>query len=264
MFFTSRISLSLNLVLYNLSVMIRVSMLIFLGLIFVSQEVNAQEIERSVIGVAGSEGINGKTALNSTVGEAVIRTLDNNPYYYTQGFQQPIFFQDTISYNIVVEPASCVGQDNGFARVENITGCEAPYTILWSNSKNGEYNGNLSPGSYFVQISSANGCTSHNYRFKVGLISSEPCLIKFYSGFTPNNDGFNDTWIIDNVNLYPENEINIYNRLGSRVYKAKNYDNDRVVWRGQNLSGEDSPSDTYFFVFEADDIIEKGWIELTR
>lgn len=242
----------------------RIGIMIFCGLVFIANKANAQEIERSVIGVTGSEGGSGKTTLNSTIGEAVIQTLDNNPYYYTQGFQQPTIVQDTIAYEIIVEPASCASQNNGFARIKNITGCEEPYTILWSNAKTGEYNGSLTSGEYSVQISSGNGCTSQNFRFKVGLISAEPCLIKFYSGFTPNNDGINDAWTIDNIDAYSENEVSIYNRLGNKIYTGKNYDNNKVVWRGQNLSGGDSPSDTYFFVFKAGDLIEKGWIELIR
>ncbi|KAA3645756.1 MAG: hypothetical protein DWP98_11105 [Bacteroidetes bacterium] len=235
---------------------------IFLTL--VSFSALAQEIDRSVIGVTGSEGSNGNTIVTSTIGETVIQTLDNAPYFYTQGFQQPVRIQDLIFYDITVEPASCIGQNNGFARIENITGCSGPYTILWSNGKTGSFNGNLGAGEYFVQITSSDNCTSQNYNFTVGTISNEPCILKFYSGITPNADGINDKWVIDNIEAFPENEVNIFNRLGNRIYKATNYNNNNVVWSGQNLSGGNSPSDTYFFVFEASGVIEKGWIELTR
>ena len=58
----------------------------------------------------------------------------------------------------------------------------------------------------------------------------------------------------------------IYDRNGNRVFDATNYDNINVVWGGQNRSGGDLPSDTYFYIFSTADggINEKGWIELTR
>ena len=91
-----------------------------------------------------------------------------------------------------------------------------------------------------------------------------PCLLKFYSGITPNADGRNDFWIIDNIELFPSNEVIFYNRLGNKVWEGTNYDNNSVVWGGENLSGSDLPSDTYFYIFESGNDVEKGWVELTR
>ena len=91
-----------------------------------------------------------------------------------------------------------------------------------------------------------------------------PCLLKFYSGITPNGDGLNETWIIDNIELFPSNEVIFYNRLGNKVWEGTNYDNSNVVWGGQNLSGNELPSDTYFYIFESGSNVEKGWVELTR
>jgi gliding motility-associated-like protein len=60
------------------------------------------------------------------------------------------------------------------------------------------------------------------------------------------------------------NEVFIYDRNGNKVFETNNYDNDNAVWEGNNLSGGPLPSDTYFYIFTAGDIKEKGWIELTR
>lgn len=222
------------------------------------------QIERQVIGISGSESNNGNTTLSSTIGETVINTGDNSPRFYTQGFQQPFRIVDEINYDIELQDASCIGQSNGLARISNITGCTGPYTILWSNGKIGELNNNIEPGNYTVQISSNDGCSSETFAFEIKTISGQACILKFYSGFTPNADGINDTWVIDNIEAFPENEINIFNRLGNRVFRGKNYNNFTVVWNGDNLSGGDSPSDTYFFTFESNGIFERGWIELIR
>lgn len=222
------------------------------------------QVTRSVIGAAASDASNGNTKLSSTVGETMINTAENSPRVYTQGFQQPVRIVDLVFYDILIEDASCIGIDNGFASIGNITGCSGPYTILWSNGKTGPNNRNLAPGEYSVQITSNDGCVTQTYNFSIATISGSPCLLKFYTGITPNNDGLNDKWIIDNIEAFPQNEITIFNRLGNTVWKGSNYDNNNVVWAGENLSGNDSPSDTYFFVFESDGVFERGWIELTR
>lgn len=234
-------------------------------LIFFSLENIAQiSIDRSLIGTASSSSSNGNTQLSSSTGEPMINTAENPPRFYTQGFQQPIRIVDLVFFDLQVEDASCIGLSNGLARVNNLNGCSGPYTIVWSNGQTGTENRNLAPGNYSVQITSTDGCVTQSIDFTVETISKARCILQFYTGITPNSDGFNDTWIIDNINAFPNNEINIYNRLGNLVWTGKNYDNNVVVWKGENLSGNPSPSDTYFFVFEADGIQEKGWIELTR
>jgi gliding motility-associated-like protein len=253
--------------------MIRALIYIISIILIVSIETNAQvTIERSVIGVTGSDVTNGNIKITSTIGEPIINTGNNDPRFYTQGFQQPVRITDNIFYEVVVEDATCDGISNGHARLFGIEGCEGPYTVVWSNGVTNvistiadtAINSNLQTGNYSVQIRSNDGCVTQNYTFTVGTISNQPCKLKFYTGITPNGDGINDTWIIDSLELYPVNEINIFNRLGNRVWKGENYDNNSIVWDGTNLSGGTSPSDTYFFVFEAKGVLEKGWIELTR
>ncbi|WP_373417344.1 T9SS type B sorting domain-containing protein [Mucilaginibacter phenanthrenivorans] len=38
--------------------------------------------------------------------------------------------------------------------------------------------------------------------------------------FTPNGDGINDTWTIENLNSYTNNTVGIYNRYGEKVYSS--------------------------------------------
>lgn len=58
--------------------------------------------------------------------------------------------------------------------------------------------------------------------------------------FTPNGDGMNDTFTIVGLNVYPENEILIFNRWGNSVFQEKNYHNE---WTGPGLS-----EGTYFYI----------------
>lgn len=46
-------------------------------------------------------------------------------------------------------------------------------------------------------------------------------------GITPNNDGINDTWIIQNIDRYPQAVIRVYNRWGGEVFfQNGNYQNN--------------------------------------
>jgi gliding motility-associated-like protein len=70
---------------------------------------------------------------------------------------------------------------------------------------------------------------------------------------TPNGDGFNDILFFNGLEYFPENELEIYNRWGERVYYAKPYMND---WTGLNNSdgakvqGINLGSDTYYYIFK--------------
>jgi gliding motility-associated-like protein len=85
------------------------------------------------------------------------------------------------------------------------------------------------------------------------IIEELPLYI--YQAVSPNNDNRNDTWIIDGITRFPENEVKIFNRYGNLVYKSAGYDNDRVVWRGESnnglvLSDKELPDGTYFYVID--------------
>lgn len=90
------------------------------------------------------------------------------------------------------------------------------------------------------------------------------CKLTFYTGITPNGDGHNDYWQIDNIELFPDNTVDIYNRWGLLVWSAKGYDNNRVSWKGQNNAGAPLPDGTYFYVVTASNKSYKGWVQLTR
>lgn len=58
--------------------------------------------------------------------------------------------------------------------------------------------------------------------------------------FTPNDDGINDYFIIDNIESLTECKLIVFNRWGQIVYQSKKYDNS---WDGDLLS-----DGVYFFV----------------
>lgn len=57
--------------------------------------------------------------------------------------------------------------------------------------------------------------------------------IKIYTAFTPNEDGKNDTWVIERLNLYPSNELLITDKFSNIVFRAKPYLNN---WNASEMS----------------------------
>ena len=221
-------------------------------------------IDQNVISSSSDIDTTASFIITSTTGETVIQTLnpEGKVLRLTQGFEQT-FEGGDITFDLNITSPLCNERNDGFAEVSNIAGCEAPYLVTWSNGNVGIRASGMSSGEYDVQVVSANGC-SEVFIFTVVATSNRPCLLKFYSGITPNGDATNETWIIDNIELFPNNDVTFYNRLGNRVWEGSNYDNSTVVWGGENLSGNDLPSDTYFYIFESGSNVEKGWVELTR
>ncbi|UII19990.1 gliding motility-associated C-terminal domain-containing protein [Fulvivirga ligni] len=64
---------------------------------------------------------------------------------------------------------------------------------------------------------------------------------------TPNNDGYNDVWVVWNINTYPENELKIYDASGRIVYSETGYAN---TWGGTSTGGSQLPSGVYYYVID--------------
>lgn len=67
----------------------------------------------------------------------------------------------------------------------------------------------------------------------------------FYNTFTPNNDEDNDFFVIGNLQKFPDNKLEIYNRDGKIVFSANRYLNN---WDGKN-GGDVLPAATYYYIF---------------
>ncbi len=66
-----------------------------------------------------------------------------------------------------------------------------------------------------------------------------------YDALTPNGDGINDMWKIDRITQFPNAQVVVYSRWGTKVFQATNYRED---W-----GGDDLPAATYYYVIELND-----------
>lgn len=76
------------------------------------------------------------------------------------------------------------------------------------------------------------------------------------NAFSPNNDNLNDTWKIENIDIYPEATIKVFNRWGNLIFFSNDYQEN---WDAQNTQ-----ADTYQYVIHTKFKTYKGTIEILR
>jgi gliding motility-associated-like protein len=107
-----------------------------------------------------------------------------------------------------------------------------------------------STGNYTltVNVTDENGCTNSDDV----QITVEPGVIKIFTGFTPNEDGYNDFWVIENIEGYPNSSVKVFDRNNAPVFETKGYRND---WRGtfDKGNGKTLVPGTYFYVIDLGD-----------
>jgi len=112
---------------------------------------------------------------------------------------------------------------------------------------------------YILTVSDLNGCMDKD---TVMIYVKEDYNLTIPTLITPNGDGFNDFWMIKNINLYPENEVIIFNRDGQKIFGMTGYDNS---WEGK-YNGNLVTDGTYYFVLKFTDTgkVLKGAITVLR
>lgn len=140
-------------------------------------------------------------------------------------------------------------------------------SLNWSpsNSLNNPYIFNpvstpASSTTYTLTVTDTNGCSSSDNVTITVLLPEFDGMVS--NLFTPNGDGINDTWYIQNIQSFQGNEVFVYNIYGNEVYKKKEYTND---WKG-TYNGADLPDGTYYYIikFEGQDKILKGSVDILR
>lgn len=74
------------------------------------------------------------------------------------------------------------------------------------------------------------------------------------SGFTPNNDGVNDLWQIENIELYPNCQVKVFTREGKEIYGSVGYS---TPWDG-TYAGSNLPAGPYFYVIVLNELQQQS------
>jgi gliding motility-associated-like protein len=65
------------------------------------------------------------------------------------------------------------------------------------------------------------------------------------NAITPNGDGKNDFFVIDNIEKFTKSELTVFNRWGEILYRSKAYNGQ---WGGTNQNGEPLAEGTYYYI----------------
>lgn len=109
------------------------------------------------------------------------------------------------------------------------------FSIDGINFQDSNYFSGLEGGEYMVYIRDKKGC---------GTITEEVILLSYPKLFTPNNDGYNDTWSIKFANDEQNVNIYIYDRYGKLL---KSISKSPSSWDG-TCNGKSMPSSDYWFL----------------
>ncbi len=78
---------------------------------------------------------------------------------------------------------------------------------------------------------------------------------------TPNGDKMNDWLQIKNVNAYPTNQMEIFNRWGRRVFSTQNYNNTSNYWG----TDPNVAAGMYYYLFsQPNGAVTRGWVEVIK
>ncbi len=197
------------------------------------------------------------TGLNSTSIANPTATLTSS-VTYTLTVKDSRDSIDTDVITVTVYPLIVVnaGIDSTINSGQVITLHASPFDSLYSYSwtatgssginYSSTFNPDVSPTdttNFIVTVKDNYGCI---YRDTVRINVIPSSDLYFFNSITPNGDGENEIWIIKNLEKYPKNKLQIFNRYGQLIYSVHEYKND---WDGKYL-GQALPGGTYFYVLD--------------
>ena len=165
-----------------------------------------------------------------------------------------------IDFTVVKQDVKCNRTDLGDAEV-NVLVTNPPYFYLWSTGETTNSIHNINEGTYSVLITDDSGDdTTVTIVIKLNECEMNPELV-----FTPNNDGINDWWFINNSQFFSEAKVLVFNRLGQKVFEQKG---EYKPWDGKDLFGVTLPDASYYYIIyhKGDDegTIIKGSVSIVK
>ncbi|MGK4569063.1 T9SS type B sorting domain-containing protein [Flavobacterium sp. 3HN19-14] len=114
---------------------------------------------------------------------------------------------------------------------------------------------NVSPGIHDVYVNDTNGC---------GIVSQQIAVVGSPLFFTPNGDGFHETWKVKGVNAayHKNSSVFIFDRYGKLLKEIPTGSDEG--WDG-TLNGNALPADDYWYLLRLDDgRVARGHFALKR
>jgi len=149
--------------------------------------------------------------------------------------------------------------DSLYVTIENATLYDS---IIWNNEIRNAVYYVINEGAFSVDVYSG-PCVLSRERILAfsGGGGGEPTTNEVMSLFTPNGDGYNDNWVVNDPNITAPFKVSVYNRYGNLVYESPDYQND---WQG-TYNNTSLPQATYYYIIEdALGVIFKGPVTILR
>ncbi|WP_343695116.1 choice-of-anchor L domain-containing protein [Flavobacterium sp.] len=213
---------------------------------------NAQITLSVATGFSSYLWINGETTNNITV---------STPGNYSVTVKDANGCEKTKNFNVILSEPAIITD----AVVKDFSGNENSVLIQYTGVGNYEFSldgetfqsdpqfNNVLPGIYTVSARDKNGCGISN--------SFVVYVLDYPRFFTPNGDGYNDLWYIQNSNVIPPYTLQIFDRYGKFL---KQMNQNSTGWNGL-FNGQQLPSDDYWFtLLFADGKNVKGHFSLKR
>ena len=151
---------------------------------------------------------------------------------------------------VVLNPVIASNEDFGIIRGESATlsiiDGEPPY--LWSTTETSSdivVNPLITTNYIAYALDTVTGCIGNDtVRVFVGM----------NEGFSPNGDGYNDTWEISYLNQYEFSKIEVFNRWGASLWSSSYPSIEN--WDGKH-NGIDLPVGTYYYIITFDSNLNK-------
>lgn len=166
---------------------------------------------------------------------------------------------DSIIIDFEYDQISCIDNFDGVAYAYP-NGGNGGYDYSWSNGTLSFDNPGLSNEWYSVIVTDILGCTGVDSVFitkdNIGCVSP-------VTAFTPNGDYYNDFWNIDNMELYPEADVQIFNKWGNLIFRHTGL---YEPWNG-TMNDNPAPSEVYYWIINLnvpDREVLKGIITIVR
>ncbi|NME70881.1 DUF2341 domain-containing protein [Flammeovirga aprica] len=113
--------------------------------------------------------------------------------------------------------------------------------------------------TYKVRVTDKYGCITED---EVTVYVKDDFRLFPMNVVTPDGNGKNDTWIVENIERYPEAKVQIFNRLGENIYTTTNYKNDWGAVQGTDIL----PDGSYYYIITSENFpkVYKGAITVLR
>lgn len=162
---------------------------------------------------------------------------------------------DTVAVTVHPLPVVYIGRDTALCDINEPLQVDAgDYMFYDWRSEQGNYTYNpvyIYPpeeltDTIILYATDYNNCTSSDTMVIIPC-DVDKLFAEMPNTITPDGDGQNDTWKIPYVNLFPEAELEVFDRWGRLVYRStKVYEEP---WDGKS-KGKTLPMDSYYFVLK--------------